>query len=253
MKLNKVISTFALAVVFAGVPSRATTVAGTPDNVGPNITPIGVTGGSAMIVGSPADVGTGNCFPWGCAYQGQYQQVYTSSVFSGPLSITDLEFYNTAVDFGATSMNTGNWDIFLSTTAVDWNTITGNFVTNLGPDNTLVFSGNLAQPWAFGDTLHIMLSTPFNYDPASGNLLMSVIASGTSAPGGFIFFDTNGFNGGGFNGNTIMGRMYNGAVDHGYGLVTGFSTGGTTVPEPGAISLFALAATALYALKRRRA
>ena len=37
----------------------------------------------------------------------------------------------------------------------------------------MVFSGNLSQPWAFGDTLHINLTTPFAYNPADGNLLMA--------------------------------------------------------------------------------
>src|ERR1035438_8225275 len=137
---------------------------------------------ATVVVGLPPDAGTGNCFPFGCAYSGEYQQVYTSSLFSGPLTITDLEFFNTIVNFGATAMNSGNWAISLSTTSANWNSLSSNFASNIGANNTLVFSGNLAQAWAFGDTLTINLSTPFTYDPTKGNLLMDVVVTTRPMP-----------------------------------------------------------------------
>ena len=208
---------------------------------------------ATTIVGLPADTGTGNCFPFGCAYAGEYQQVYTSSQFSGPVTITDLEFFNTQENFSGTGMNSGTWNISLSTTAVDWNTITGNFSTNVGSDNTSVFSGNLAQPWAFGDTLHITLSTPFTYNPAHGNLLLDVNVAGASQSLGTIYFDTNGYNGGGFNGDSVMGRAYgSGSFDRGYGLVTGFSTDQTTSPVPEPASIFLLGSGLLGLVRARR-
>jgi hypothetical protein len=103
-----------------------------------------------VTVGLPADAGIGNCFPFGCSYTGGYQQVYTKSQFAGPIKITNLEFFNTKENFGgATAMNAGNWAISLSTTSADWNTLSSTYATNIGSDNTLVFNGNLAQPWAF--------------------------------------------------------------------------------------------------------
>jgi hypothetical protein len=196
---------------------------------------------SNEIIGSPADA-LGNCYPFGCAYNGEYQQVYTASAFSGPLTISDLEFFNTQEDFGATSMNSGNWIIALSTTSADWNTLSSTFASNLGGNNTTVFSGDLFQPWVFGDTLHIVLSTPFTYNPGDGNLLMDVKVSGADDLDGSIYFDANGFNSGGFNGNRIMGRVYttggSEVVDSGYGLVTGFSTG-AAVPEPSTLLFLA--------------
>ena len=45
-----------------------------------------------VIVGLPPNPGTGNCFPFGCRYGDEYQQVYTASGFSGPITITNLEF-----------------------------------------------------------------------------------------------------------------------------------------------------------------
>src|SRR5665647_802661 len=76
---------------------------------------------SNQIIGLPADSGGENCFPFGCSYSGEYQQVYTASAFSGPITINALEFFNTSHNSSATSMNSGNWTIALSTTSKDWN------------------------------------------------------------------------------------------------------------------------------------
>lgn len=209
---------------------------------------------ATIVVGLPPDAGTGNCFPFSCDYNHEYQQVYTGSQFPGSILITGLEFYNTQDDEGATAMSTGNWQISLSTTAADWNSLSVMFANNIGADNTVVFNGNLAQPWAFGNTLAITLSTPFFYNPAAGNLLLDVVSSGVTSPTN-IFFDTNGFNNFALNGNTIMGRVYtmppNNVADAGYGLVTGFQTG-TLTPEPAAMFLFGpgLAAVGLLLKKR---
>src|SRR5450755_247736 len=116
-----------------------------------------------VIVGSPADPGTGNSYPFGSAYDGEYQQVYNSGQFSGPITITNLEFYNTQFDSFATLMNSGNWTIGLGTVSTDWNTL--NPVMALNGATSTVFSGDLSQPWTFGNTLVINLQTPFTYNP----------------------------------------------------------------------------------------
>ena len=200
---------------------------------------------AGFIIGLPAYTNNGNSFPFGSAYSGEYQQVYTSSAFSGPVKITNIEFFNTAYNSGATAMNSGNWAISLSTTSADWNTLSGTYASNIGTNNTLVFSGNLAQPWAFGQTLVINLSTPFTYNPGNGSLLMDVYATNTSAPGGDLFFDANG--------NDIMSRVYGGSlygsVNPGYGLVTGFNA--APVPIPGAFLLLGPGLVGLGAIRRR--
>ena len=209
-----------------------------------------------IIVGLPADVGTGTAWPFSLDFQGEYQQVYTHSVFPGPFLITGLEFFNTAYNSGATSLESGPVTIALSETSVDWNTIGPVLSANIGVNNVQVFNGTIGGPWAFGDTLTFPFSSPYLYDPAAGNLLMDVIAnlSGNEA----VDFDSNGLNGFGLNGNTIMGRAglpFPGGfifVDHGYGLVTGFM--GSPVPEPSSLLLLSsiVCVGSAYIVRRRR-
>jgi hypothetical protein len=170
-----------------------------------------------VTIGLPAN--SANCEPFGCNYVGDYQQVYTSSQFPGTVTITEIRFFNTIFDSGVTTMNSGNWDIYLSTTTADWNTLAVDYSQNIGPDNTEVFSGNLYQTWVFGNTLSIPLSTPFTYDPSKGNLLMDVRADNNSTGHNYaIFFDAK-------SGTQIMSRGLGGSyVDYGYGLVTEFVT-----------------------------
>jgi hypothetical protein len=206
-----------------------------------------------IIIGNPADTGTGNCFPWGCAYNAEYQQVYASSDFSGPIIITDLEFYNTRYNSGATQLPNGTWTISLSTTSATPSTITGDFTSNLGADNAQVFSGNINQAWTFGDTLQILLSTPFTYDPAHGNLLMDVVGSGVSLAGGTTYFDVNS-TGNYFTRVICSGgnACSQGSTTADYGLVTGFSTGNNAVPEPGTLLLLGTGLLGFACTQRRR-
>ena len=130
--------------------------------------------------------------------------------------IKDLEFYH--FNYVPGTVNSGTLDL-------------GTLSNNVGADNTLVFSGPL--PGLAGGVLHIVLSTPYTYDPANGNLLMDLFSSGGS--GGGVFMDARNGTAGGLFSRAMTPGCCSGDSD--WGLVTGFSTG---VPEPSTWALMLL-------------
>jgi hypothetical protein len=139
--------------------------------------------------------------------------------------------------------------ISLSTTSADWNTLSLSPTQNIGADDTQVFSGNLDQPWAFGDTLSIAFSTPFTYDPSEGNLLVNMFTPHSGSGDYNAAFDANGFDNWGYDGNQIFGTWSSYTVRSGYGLVTGFDTGGT--PEPATLALLSAGLAGVALLRKR--
>jgi hypothetical protein len=220
---------------------------------------------ASVLLNANVTVGTyntGNCYPFLCNDSGtsvgttmDYQQAYSHTAFSGPITITNLEFAYAAQFGGSSVMIDGNYGIWLGTSANPFNALSANQVANRSGDWTLVdsltVSGNGCN---FNALCTINLTLPFTYNPANGDLLLEVIASNQAnipngSGNGYVEADSTG---------TVTARNYCiGASDcaigvlDSVGLVTTFSTG-TTVPEPGTLALFGSGVIGLVGLLRRK-
>lgn len=203
------------------------------------------------IVGAGAN--SGNCFPFGCTRIGSgyastlYQQVYASSDFGGPLSITGLTFYDS--NFPSSPLNSGTYTISLSTTSAQVDNLnTTNFAQNIGADNAVLFSGALPSLTP-GGSFTLPFTGAFNYNPSNGNLLVNVDISGPVDGNAYL----NSYAG---DANGIFSRADNfgSAFYTGYGLETGFVTLAGGVPEPAtwAMMLVGLGGLGVAMRSRRR-
>ncbi len=114
----------------------------------------------------------------------RYQQVYNASGFgeqSAPITIDEIRFRTDSNNTVATTITVGSLEVRLSTTQAAADGLDNvTFDNNIGPDATLVYAGGLlwpipllsAPPHPFEQT--IVLTTPFEYDPSAGNLLLEI-------------------------------------------------------------------------------
>ena len=210
---------------------------------------------SAAIHGDAATITIGNtngsnAFPFGtntdgsAAYSGEYQQIYSSTSFSGPISISQLAFSSDSKDPASITYSfTLALGVTTRTPSSPGSTYSGTF--------TPVFSGALtasltSTPSDFD--LVITLTSPFIYNPALGNLLLDLNVTSAAGPNA-LFFSTE-------SSSSSFGRVFNasgtGASTEGpnRGLVTRVT--GTTVPEPSAFVLIAFALVWLGYFRIRR-
>jgi hypothetical protein len=194
----------------------------------------------------------------------RYQQVFAATEFSalsGPELITQILFRPDSSTGFAFSSTLPNVQIDLSTTAKAPDSLNASFSSNIGSNDTMVFSGALALsstnsgpaggPKDFD--IIITLTTPFLYDPAGGNLLLDVRNFGG---GSTTNFDAQ------FSVGDSVSRLYttsaNGVGESAgfadsVGLVAQFVTAlPNSVPEPSMLALMPLGLV-LLGLTRRRA
>ena len=217
----------------------------------------------ALAWGSPAVADTitigatnsPNLFPFGVgpgeanAYFGTYQQIYAAAAFRGPMSISQIAFTTVTVGDSVLPL-TSAFSLNIGTTSASPSVPGFDYSANRRPDLVQVFSGSIsiASTGRSAFDFVIPFTSPFEYDPSAGNLLLDVfIRNNSRGPVGFAGGDT-----------WMTGRVYNfngtGSPNAGpnRALLTRFSgTEVDPVPEPATFGLIGSGLAALYARRRR--
>jgi hypothetical protein len=194
--------------------------------------------------------GTGTIYEGDCTFAcvDRYQQIYSSSLFSGPGIITAVNFVTSI--YGGTWGN-GTFQMSLSTSSNSVNGLSSTFSNNIGSDvavfDTQTFSGSVVGGELFG------FSGSFFYDPNGGDLLVDIILTAGSSNGPTVQY-TSGSNTGG-----EYSRLYSfagdptGSLGNDYGNVTQFSISPVPLPAAGLLLLGALGGLGIAGRRRRTA
>jgi hypothetical protein len=207
-----------------------------------------VTAGS--LLASSITIGTDNGqngFPFGGPYFGNtgndYQEAYASSDFSGPISITGIDFFLAPGITG--DLYSGTYTLSLSIISANIGSLSSTDLSgNLGADNTVFETATLSGS---APNMLTFTGTPFLYDPSMGNLLLDISVAGGSDGKGVAFEDNDGV-------GTEVARYQNFGAGNGegMGLVTEFDFAQTAIPEPGMLSLLGCGLAALFVGHLRR-
>jgi hypothetical protein len=199
-----------------------------------------VTGASAITIGTATGA---NEFPFGTSGGDYYQQIYNQADFSGPISIGQISFFLT--DFlAADTWANGDYSFYLSTTTAALNSAVAY---TPGANNQLFGSFVLGGAVPLGQIN--FNGAAFNYNPGQGNLLLTIsVADQVAGQDGLVYLDAMNDDSG-----TLFSRYYNyGSGTAGYGLVTAFNGGSSSVPDASsALGLLSGACIALGALRRK--
>lgn len=186
---------------------------------------------------------------------GRYQQVYASSLFSAPVSITSVAF-STDVEY----LYSADISLRFTTTSSAVGALSGNLDGNFSVPLTPVLSNaSFSQTIAAGQEAFGLrfdfAANPFAFDPASGNLLMDlVIGNQLMTPAEFPAFF--GFSTGDGSASAYS-RAWNsdifGQGSDGWGLRTQFSYSQVAaIPEPETYAMLLAGLGLLGFMARRR-
>ena len=205
---------------------------------------------ASLIIGT---VDGGNCYPFGCNDSGlsvgqsiHFQQIYSSTAFSGPINIESLTFYSSLLPGNILS---GNYVFHLSTAAVSLFAMSTTLADNIGADNALFFSGSLGT----GSLAFTVTGTPFYYEPALGDLLLDIVVNDQdNVPNS----GSNGYNDAVGSPVTVTQRGFavgnSGGVVGTGALVTGFNAAPVSVPVPGTLALIGLSLAVLVRARKKK-
>jgi hypothetical protein len=206
---------------------------------------------AGVIIGT-ADTGAGNSFPFGAVFSSNpgsvYQQVYAASDFSGPITISDIEFYRSQFGAPTDTLTSATYTFKLSYVAgghgvdsLDTTTFSNNVGAGLVTFGTYVLSGATAG----NQVTFVSNGSTFNYNPANGALLLEIDLTSIGTRGTAFLDDMFGDSGGVFSRAHDFGTQFNDT-----GLVTGFDS--ATTPEPATFALIGVSLLAIPLLRRRK-
>jgi hypothetical protein len=169
--------------------------------------------------------------------------IYDSSLFPagvGNINIQEISFYSQG-GYGGPLPETAI-NLFLGTTSVASAQLSGTYGNNISDGEALVFTGTPAGGAVAGYTIPIQLSTPFEYIPNNGNLLLDIRNTGDEFTLPY-FIGAADYPG-------VAGVPPVGSVNV-YGSLIQF-TGVVNTPEPGFSGVFAVGMVGLLFEVRRR-